>query len=119
MINMENSKTRMALAILALLGIAAPLCAQTSLISTGSVWKYLDNGSDQGTAWTGVAFDDSIWKSGPAELGFGDGGEATTNTSGFITYYYRHAFNVADASSITNLRVLLKRDDGAIGYLTG
>jgi len=116
---MENSKTRMALAILALLGIAAPLCAQTSLISTGSVWKYLDDGSDQGTVWTGVAFGDSTWKSGPAELGFGDGGEATTNASGFITYYYRHAFNVADASSITNLRVLLKRDDGAIGYLNG
>src|SRR5258706_3133094 len=119
MIKIENSKTRMVLAILALLGIVVPAYAQTSLISTGSVWKYLDDGSDQGAAWTGVAFDDSTWNSGPAELGFGDGGEATTNASGFITYYYRHAFNMADASSITNLRVLLKRDDGAIGYLNG
>lgn len=24
-----------------------------TLVATGSVWKYLDNGSDQGTAWTG------------------------------------------------------------------
>src|SRR5258706_8619506 len=98
----------------ALLTGVASLQAQFSLISTGAVWKYLDDGSDQGTAWRARDFDDSAWLSGPAELGFGDGGEATTNTAGFITYYYRRSFTVFDASSITNLRARIKRDDGAV-----
>src|SRR3989442_9007832 len=87
-----------------------PALAQVSLISTGAVWKYLDNGSDQGSAWRASAFDDSAWASGPAQLGYGDGDEATINSFGpdannkYITTYYRRAFNVPNASSITNLR---------------
>ncbi len=46
-----------------------------SLVPLGSVWKYLDNGSDQGTNWIAPNFDDSAWASGPAELGYGDGDE--------------------------------------------
>ena len=116
---MAPTKAFFTLFISALLATVASSRAQTTLISTGAVWKYLDDGSDQGTAWSALGFDDSTWNSGPAELGFGDGGEATTNRAGFVTYYYRHAFNVADTSSITNFRARLKRDDGAVVYLNG
>ena len=58
-------------------------------IPLGTTWKYLDDGSNQGTAWTAPSFNDSSWSSGPAELGFGDGGEATTINSGNITTYIR------------------------------
>lgn len=51
-------------------------------IAAGSVWKYLDDGSDQGTAWFGTSFDDSGWASGNAELGYGDGDEVTTVSFG-------------------------------------
>src|SRR5205814_10702336 len=44
-------------------------------IATGSTWKYLDNGSNQGTAWRATAFSDATWASGAAELGYGDGDE--------------------------------------------
>src|SRR6185503_1333813 len=47
------------------------------LLAQGAVWKYLDNGTDQGTNWIRPNFDDSAWPSGPAELGYGDGDEAT------------------------------------------
>src|SRR4051812_7066742 len=104
---------------LLLLAVPSKSTAQTTLISAGAVWKYLDNGSDQGSAWKDPAFNDSLWLSGPAELGFGDGFEATTNTAGSITYYYRRSFNVPNTSSITNLRALLKRDDGAIVWING
>src|SRR2546421_6095068 len=116
---MASLKAWITLFVSALVLTGASAHAQTTLISTGAVWKYLDNGSDQGTTWSASDFDDSTWNSGPAELGFGDGGEATTNTAGFVTYYYRHAFNVADASSITNFRARIKRDDGAVVYLSG
>src|ERR1043165_6605170 len=43
-----------------------------TLVPTYSVWKYLDSGTDQGTNWITPSFNDTAWKSGPAELGYGD-----------------------------------------------
>lgn len=105
-----------------------------TLISSGSVWKYLDDGSDQGMSSDGTDwfahpnYDDSLWLEGPAELGYGDASqgrpEATMINSGpvgnsFITTYYRHAFFVDDASRYTSLHLRLLRDDGAVVYLNG
>ena len=56
--------------------------ADTVLVPRGATWAYRDNGSNQGTAWRGVGFDHSSWAQGPAELGYGDGGEATTVSFG-------------------------------------
>ena len=104
-------------------GYVAP--PPTPFISTGSVWKYLDNGSDQGANWIGNGFDDSSWASGPAQLGYGDGDEATVVSFGpnegnkYITTYFRRTFNVTNALSFGALRLRLLRDDGAIVYLNG
>ncbi len=99
--------------------------AQTVLISTGAQWRYLDNGSDQGTAWQATGFDDSSWAAGAAELGYGDGGEATVVSFGpssankFITTYFRHSFQVASTTGLTIGSLRLLRDDGAVVYLNG
>lgn len=96
-----------------------------ALIGRGAPWKYLDDGSDQGSAWRAADFDDSGWAAGPAELGYGDGDEATVVSFGpdpqakYITTYFRHTFEVANPSEIPALVALLRRDDGAIGYLNG
>jgi hypothetical protein len=101
------------------IGVTSPVVAR------GSVWKYLDNGSDQGTDWIMPDFDDSSWASGPAELGYGDGDEATIVSFGpdpfnrYITTYLRHAFTLTDPASYTSLRINVKRDDGAVVYLNG
>jgi hypothetical protein len=95
------------------------------LIPPGSVWRYLDNGSDQGTAWRAPGFNDSGWKIGTAQLGYGDGDEMTVVGYGpsasakFITTYFRRAFTVTDASRYTRLTLRLLRDDGAVVYLNG
>jgi hypothetical protein len=101
------------------------LMAQGTLIAAGSEWKYLDDGSDQGIAWYAPDFDDSAWASGPAELGYGDGDEATVVRFGpdpdnkYITTYFRHSFSVADPSTFENLILWILRDDGAVVYLNG
>ncbi|HEU0010784.1 MAG TPA: Ig-like domain-containing protein, partial [Verrucomicrobiae bacterium] len=88
-------------------------------------WKYLDNGSDQGTNWTTLGFDDSSWTNGPAELGYGDGDEATVVGFGgdpqnvFITTYFRHSFTLTNAAGYSSLLMNVKRDDGAVVYLNG
>ena len=89
------------------------------LVSLGSTWRYLDDGTDLGTAWRESDFDDSAWASGPAELGFGEADEATVITRGATTFYFRHEFSVDDVESIVGLEVELRRDDGAIVYLNG
>jgi hypothetical protein len=105
-----------------------------TLIGSGSIWKYLDDGSDQGTAQDGTSwfadpsYDDTHWLEGPAELGYGDASEgrpeATVVNSGpsrnfFITTYFRRSFNIYDASQYSRLNLRLMRDDGAVVYLNG
>lgn len=96
--------------------------SQFTLIPAGSNWKYLDNGSDQGDAWHGPAFNDGSWRSGKAQLGYGDGDEATTlnggpGTNRFITSYFRQTFTASKVSTITQLTLRLLRDDGAVVFL--
>ncbi len=95
------------------------------LIQKGSTWNYLDDGSDQGTAWTGLQSNDNSWESGPAQLGYGDGDENTVLSFGpdannkYPTTYFRHVFNLTEPSQFTALSASLMRDDGAIVYLNG
>ncbi len=91
----------------------------TGSMSWGTVWKYLDDGSNQGTAWRSPTFDDTSWASGAGQLGFGDSDETTSLNAGYITYYFRHELNVRDASHIAGATFDLLYDDGAIVYLNG
>ena len=97
----------------------------TSLIAQGATWKYLDNGSNQGTAWYAVGFNDASWASGPAQLGYGDGDEATTVGYGsdpdnkYITTYFRKTFTVTNPAQFNGLTLDLLRDDGAVIYVNG
>ena len=110
---------------LALFLASSLVWSQTPLVPAGSVWKYLDNGSNQGTAWRASAFNDSAWASGAAELGYGDGDETTVISYGpnanskYITSYFRKSFNVASLSALTALNLRVKRDDGIVVYLNG
>jgi len=100
--------------------------AQSTVLSpAGATWKYLDNGTNQGTAWRAASFNDSTWASGPAQLGYGDGDEATVLGYGpdpnnkYITTYFRRSFSVANPSAYASLTLNLKRDDSAAVYLNG
>ncbi|HYO76562.1 MAG TPA: hypothetical protein VE010_08870, partial [Thermoanaerobaculia bacterium] len=110
----------------ALLFIALPAFgAETSLVAPRSVWKYLNDGSNQGTAWRAAGFNDAAWASGPAELGYGDGDELTVVGYGPdpsrkpITTYFRQTFDVADPAVFTAVKLRLIRDDAAVVYLNG
>ncbi len=95
-------------------------------IPAGSTWKYHDDSINiyqLNPDWKAINFDDSSWNSGVAQLGYGDGDEDTVvgHTSSKYATYFRHSFNISDASlyaSATGI-VSIRRDDGAVVYLNG
>ncbi len=108
-----------------LLWFGAAASAQETLVGRGATWKYLDTGQDQGTAWRAPGFDDSTWAGGPAQLGYGDGDEATTVGFGgdpnnrFVTTYFRKTFSIVNPGRFQTAVLKLLRDDGAVVWLNG
>lgn len=104
-----------------------------TLVPFGAVWKYLDNGTNQGTAWRAQGFNDTSWRSGPAELGYGDNprdettivednptpGYNANDTNRYATTYFRSIFTVADVSALSTLDLNVRYDDGVVVYLNG
>jgi hypothetical protein len=98
---------------------SAPASGAT-LVSMGAIWRYLDTGVNLSNAWRAVAYNDSAWPSGPAELGFGESDQATLIASNRqVTTYFRHHFVVATPSSFGTLSMRMKRDDAGVVYLNG
>lgn len=97
----------------------------TPIIVANDPWKYLDNGSNQGNAWTAQGFNDVTWATGFAELGYGDGDEASVVSYGpsssnkYITTYFRKTFTVANPSLFNSLNLQVVRDDGVVVYING
>ena len=95
------------------------------LVPKSSTWSYLDDGSDPRTDWADLTFDDSSWASGPAQLGYGDGDEATVVSFGedeldkHVTTYFRHMFSLAEEPEYTFLRLGILRDDGVRVFVNG
>ncbi|WP_265594546.1 lamin tail domain-containing protein [Haloferula sp. BvORR071] len=93
---------------------------------SASGWRYLANGQDQGVSWRTPAFNDAGWATGIAELGYGDGDEATVIPIVFAsagqkvaTGYFRKSFTVADLAGITSLSLNVEYDDAYAVYLNG
>jgi len=98
---------------------------KVEFISHTAVWKYFDKGYLPGTDWNLPGFNDASWDQGQAELGYGDGGEATVLDYGpdpgnkYITSYFRKEFELTDTSGFTGFLINLMRDDGAVVYING
>ena len=114
-----------AFVMLAIGFLPSALLANQVILPFGSVWNYLDDGSDQGTAWVQPDFDDRTWASGPAQLGYGERDEATVvgfggvGSNRYPTTYFRRTFTITDLKTFPGLRISLLRDDGAIVYING
>lgn len=99
--------------------------AQTSLFDYGSSWKYLDNGSDEGTAWRSTAFDDGAWSTGNGKFGYGLTGLQTVVSYGpnvnqkYITTYFRKSINIANLNAFSSFTAGVLRDDGIVVYVNG
>lgn len=116
-------KKLFSLAYILLLSVS--VCSAITIIPQGSTWKYSDNGVDLLTAWRDSVFNDAGWSSGNAQLGYGEGDEATVISYGgnpsnkYPTYYFRKKVNISNLASLVSFTFNLKRDDGAVVYVNG
>ena len=105
--------------------------AQVTIFDYGSSWKYLDNGSNQATAWSSSGFTDATWSSGAGYFGYGDPWITTcVNACGtvdcnpgcavkYVTTYFRKVINIADTALYDSIRLSAFRDDGIVVYVNG
>lgn len=104
---------------------AAATPSGTTLIPFGSSWKFLDDGSNQGTTWRNPGFNDTGWSNGIAELGYGDNDENTiirsnrTDLTRIATYYFRKSISIADPAQYGSFTLQLRRDDAGVVYFNG
>ncbi len=95
------------------------------LIKRGDSWKYMEAWDITDYNWKNLNYDDSYWKSGKAELGYGDGDEATVIGYGgdslnrMITAWFRKKITIDDTSFFNRYSLHLLRDDGARLYVNG
>lgn len=102
-----------------------------TLIASGATWKYLDNGTDPGTAWRTASYNDASWKQGTTRLSYGEVGDPTSPTAPnfvsygpsatnkYITTYFRKKITLTDASVYNGFDMRVLRDDGVVVYVNG
>jgi hypothetical protein len=98
--------------------------AHDLLVPAFAWWKYLHDGSNQSNAWRVVSFNDAGWNEGRAPLGFDFDCINTPVTDGpganrFVTTYFRRSFLTSPGRRYTDLRLLLRVQDGGVVYLNG
>lgn len=91
------------------------------LVDAGSTWRYLDDGTDLGTAWREPDFNDSSWASARSAIGYGATKletEIPASDGGHYTTYFRFAWMMTRVP-LGDLLVRVRRDDGAAVYING
>ncbi|RME90482.1 MAG: hypothetical protein D6766_13195, partial [Verrucomicrobia bacterium] len=100
-----------------------PPPAGVVLVPAGSEWAWWNRAEPPAGDWLHPTPDDPEWPVGPAQLGYGDGDEATVTREGPpphpLTAYFRKWFAAPADLAPRALQVRLVRDDGAAVYLNG
>ncbi|SEU16484.1 Kelch motif-containing protein [Myxococcus fulvus] len=89
-------------------------------VAFGAEWKYDDRNVDPGPTWKAATFNDTAWKKGLAQLGYGEADERTVltkKTPAQPTVYFRKKFTLHGMVEQATLKVL--HDDGVAVFLNG
>jgi galactose oxidase len=102
----------------------APFTISTSAtfiaIPFGEVWRFNDRNVDPGPTWTSASFDDSTWRHGAGQLGYGDSDEKTVLTPTAPvqpSIYFRKKISFTGKPSAAHVKVLY--DDGYVLWVNG
>ena len=114
---------KLIIVLLYALTLSYNVSAQITIVPFNAQWKYLDNGSNQGTSWRGISFNDLTWKTGNGKFGYGIADATTLINFGpdskvkYITTYFRKSISIANPSAYPFYTAQIKRDDGVVVYV--
>lgn len=97
----------------------------TTLVPDDATWSWRYAPGAPPPDWADRGFDDSSWAAGPAALGFGDASIATgidtyaSTSARPLAAYFRHSFDVEDASAVASMTVTTVADDGVVVSVNG
>ncbi|MDO5483010.1 MAG: CotH kinase family protein [Bacteroidaceae bacterium] len=90
-----------------------------TIFDMGSNWKYYDQGSLDGSNWTGRFYSDTQWESGASPIGYGKD-QPTTTEGNLSCYYFRKSFTLDKTPATDDEFVLdFTIDDGMVIYVNG
>jgi hypothetical protein len=89
-----------------------------TIVTFGSVCRYLVPSAQPDAAWIQPEFNDASWMTGPGGVGYGDGDDQTTIAPA-ISVLCRYSFEVDDPEEILQLILDMDFDDGFVAYLNG
>lgn len=103
---------------------AAPVLTPVTLVQGNSSWRYRFS-TDWPTGWSQASFDDSTWGAGNAVLGFGNASVATTvdvpppTSNRPRSMLFRRTLQVASPSTLSDLVLTTRADDGIVVLVNG
>lgn len=85
---------------------------ELTFLEAGSLWRYRTASAPEASNWNYAVYDSSSWDTGPAELGYGEGDEATVipNESGVSSAYFIHPFTNPAGYTSYDVRGRVKYD---------
>ena len=93
------------------------------LVSVGDTWQYFKGTAAPPSDWSATTFDAAAWLSGPSGIGYSSDIAYATDLpdmyAGYVTFYARRAFSVADPEALAELELGIRYDDGFVAYLNG
>ncbi|CAN5754811.1 hypothetical protein BH11BAC4_BH11BAC4_13990 [soil metagenome] len=93
--------------------------ANLTVFSLGAPgWKYLADGSNQGTAWRTLNNPIAPWTAGTASLGY-NASQTTSIPTGAITSYFLKTVTVADPNLYSRFDFVYGYDDAIVIYVNG
>lgn len=106
---------------------------ETFIPISSSGWKYMHTGPNLGTTWQTLAYNDSAWSTGSAELGYGDGDEnaagglipivdadpVSEGVQKVATTYFRKTFSITNPAGLTSTSLSVEYDDAVAVYING
>jgi hypothetical protein len=106
---------------------AVQLAHAATLFPAGSDWKYFvgtqEASAPDPTAWRQPGFNDSNWPTGTTPIGYGPAGIVTnlgrSQDAGYLTFYLRKEFHVANPFDFVSLELPVRIDDGYVVWLNG
>lgn len=82
-----------------------------------TAFKYFEGVSEPDSDWISTDFDDSVWKTGYFNIGYGD--DAYTVIDPVVSLYVRIPFFIEDSANINGMSMNIGFDDGFVAYING